>query len=52
MWLTACQFNVTQGGTNKFAILIFQIDPQGTGMKQQALVDDIIKIVEDLTRIH
>ncbi|CAL8110980.1 unnamed protein product [Orchesella dallaii] len=28
------------------------VDLQGTGMKQQATVDDIIKVVEDFTRIH
>jgi DNA damage-binding protein 1 len=29
-----------------------QIDLQGTGMKQDATVEDIVKMVEDLTRIH
>jgi len=38
--------------TMKEVVNGLQIDPQGTGMKQQALVDDITKIVEDLTRIH
>ena len=28
-----------------------QLD-SGTGMKQEATVDDLVKIVEDLTRIH
>lgn len=26
--------------------------PDGTGMKQKATVDDLVKMVEDLTRIH
>jgi len=28
-----------------------QVD-SGSGMKQEATVDDLVKIVEDLTRIH
>jgi len=28
-----------------------QVD-NGSGMKQDATVDDLVKIVEDLTRIH
>lgn len=30
---------------------LFQID-DGSGMKREATVDDLIKIVEELTRIH
>jgi len=29
-----------------------QMDLQGTGMKSDATVEDIVKVVEDLTRIH
>jgi hypothetical protein len=28
------------------------IDPDGSGMKREATVDDLIKIVEELSRIH
>lgn len=31
--------------------IILQID-DGSGMKKDATVDDLVKIVEDLTRIH
>lgn len=32
-------------------LILFQID-DGSGMKREATVDDLIKIVEELTRIH
>lgn len=34
-----------------FTFLMFQID-DGSGMKREATVDEVIKIVEELTRIH
>lgn len=37
--------------SNLYTIIFFKID-NGSGMKQDATVDDLIKIVEDLTRIH
>ncbi len=35
----------------KFLICL-KIDPDGSGMKREATVDDLIKIVEELSRIH
>ena len=32
-------------------VCVFQID-DGSGMKREATVDEVIKIVEELTRIH
>lgn len=32
-------------------VIQFQID-DGSGMKREATVDEVIKIVEELTRIH
>ena len=34
-----------------FLVCAFQID-DGSGMKREATVDEVIKIVEELTRIH
>jgi len=34
-----------------FGLYNSQVD-NGSGMKQDATVDDLVKIVEDLTRIH
>lgn len=34
-----------------FHVIQFQID-DGSGMKREATVDEVIKIVEELTRIH
>lgn len=34
-----------------FCVLVLQID-DGSGMKREATVDEVIKIVEELTRIH
>lgn len=47
----------TGGGFSQYWSLIapiviqFQID-DGSGMKREATVDEVIKIVEELTRIH
>lgn len=38
-------------GVSPFAVAQFQID-DGSGMKREATVDEVIKIVEELTRIH
>lgn len=39
------------GGGSLFCLTWFQID-DGSGMKREATVDEVIKIVEELTRIH
>lgn len=39
------------GGGSLFSVTSFQID-DGSGMKREATVDEVIKIVEELTRIH
>lgn len=39
------------GGVSLFDVFQFQID-DGSGMKREATVDEVIKIVEELTRIH
>lgn len=36
---------------HRFCLVKFQID-DGSGMKREATVDEVIKIVEELTRIH
>ncbi len=36
---------------NGLWVELFQID-DGSGMKREATVDDLIKIIEELTRIH
>jgi hypothetical protein len=39
------------GKRMSYFVLRFQVDA-GSGVKQPATVDDIVKICEDLTRIH
>jgi DNA damage-binding protein 1 len=36
----------------KKILIYLKIDPDGSGMKREATVDDLIKIVEELSRIH
>lgn len=38
-------------GGSPLDVVQFQID-DGSGMKREATVDEVIKIVEELTRIH
>lgn len=60
MYLFICSSNVTlsvtggvclSSGGSLFGVVQFQID-DGSGMKREATVDEVIKIVEELTRIH
>lgn len=46
---TSSCFSITYRRCHAF--LSLQID-DGSGMKREATVDDLIKIVEELTRIH
>lgn len=48
--LFICSASV-EGGGSLFSVAWFQID-DGSGMKREATVDEVIKIVEELTRIH
>lgn len=47
VWLSAS----LEAGGWLFCLTWFQID-DGSGMKREATVDEVIKIVEELTRIH
>ena len=46
----SCEACLNSGGS-QFGVVQFQID-DGSGMKREATVDEVIKIVEELTRIH
>lgn len=48
-WFTAP--STGSSGVSLFDVFQFQID-DGSGMKREATVDEVIKIVEELTRIH
>lgn len=50
IWLIWLSASLEAGGW-LFCLTWFQID-DGSGMKREATVDEVIKIVEELTRIH
>lgn len=51
VWRSGCLPQWKWGGGSRFCLAWFQID-DGSGMKREATVDEVIKIVEELTRIH
>lgn len=50
-WTPSCSDRPRVHSSQRGVVVRFQID-DGSGMKREATVDEVIKIVEELTRIH